>query len=398
MFVKAMPNVSSKFIDDHAVLTLLRAWRMEVTKADFSSEEMQTFAGSQTYREGQGGKPKGRKVPKDICYTFDEVGFKRFVKEPPQHGYLPTADGTMPNATKLVLFAKKIEKEYPKQCYVEWGQVPFFSNGEEGFERLKSLFPVKMVIGENLFERLKNRVLDCNEASTIKLLTDKNYQAAKKVRFHSIATNVKMYGLQIDTKEFENKSNKPTLICLSFFKEAYNKHAHVGLVNGKSGPVQQIYLPTPGFPPIVGNTVILKTDRKPAVILAVFPNHHYEIRPVISGASGARFPCELSELVAAPLPLGTLLAPTAPKRMHSNSAAGTPSTVEKRPRTGSVEVEVEDMDAELEQIMETDVDDLMLLSRKQPDLRVTEYRSPAFATSPRRPARSSEFFRNARWP
>jgi hypothetical protein len=390
-----MPNVCSKVNDDVA-LTLwwictkgIPTWRQQVTKDHFSSKEIKTLAGSQTYEKLPGGrKPDTSKLVKKIReYTSDDCGFKIFF-DPVQRGYLLTA-------MKLFLFAKKHEKEYLKQCYVEWGQVPFFCNGP---------FIVKMVIDENLVEKLKNLLLDCNEASIIKLLKehDYNFQAAKKVQFKSLTQMLKKYGIQTNKKP--NESNKTTLVCFSFFKEVWNEHAHVGLRGAGAGPVQQIfrsYFPTAG---------------------------------------------------AAHLPLATLVAPTTPKRKCTYSAActartptGTPPTVQKRPRTGTVQVEVEEekrvapihdvqhadimgmqiaisgsafdsqdnpenevdfkpwkdpVDAELEQIMETDVDEMSwgdLSSKNEmewPDLRrVTEYRSPTFATSPPRPPRSSEFFK-----
>ena len=257
-----MPNVySSVTLDDDAALILwwictkgIPTWRQQVTKDDFSSEEIKTFAGSQTYEKLPGGrKPDTNKLVKKIIeYTLDEGGFKKFV-DPVQRGYLPTARGYMPDAMKLVLFAKKHEKKYPKQCYVEWGQVPFFPNG---------LFIVKMVIGENLFEKLKNLLLDCNEASTIKLLKrwGYNFQVVKEKQFHSFTSKVKMYGFQTNKKP--NESNKPTLVCLSFFKEVYNAHAHVGLRGGKTGAVQQIYLPTAGAAPLPLDTLVAPTTPK----------------------------------------------------------------------------------------------------------------------------------------
>ena len=296
MFIEAMPDVysesqvaSSVTLDDHAALTLwwiftkgIPTWRLQVTEDDFSSEEIKTFAGSQTYEERKGGAPMGLKQPKEIYYTLDEGGFKKFV-DPVQRGYMLTA-------MKLFRFAKKHEKEYPKQCYVEWGQVPFFCNGP---------FIVKMVIGENLIEKLKNLLLDCNEASIIKLLKEHDYdvQAAKNVQFKSLTKMLKKYGIQTNKKP--NESNTTTLSCFSFFQEVWNEHAHVGLCGAGAGPVQQIFRPYGG---------------------------------------------------AAPFPLATLVAPTTPKRKRTDSAAscpartpaGTPPTVQKRPGTGVVQVEVEE--------------------------------------------------------
>jgi hypothetical protein len=340
--IKVMPNVCSKLqvglsvaLDDDTALTLwwmcttgIPTWRQQVTKDDFSSEEIKTFAGSQTYEKLAGGRPKSEtsKKVKEVYYTLDHGGFRKFF-DPPQRGYLLTA-------MKLFLFAKKHEKEYPKQCYVEWGQVPFFCNGP---------FIVKMVIGENLVEKLKNLLLDCNEASIIKLLKEHDYdfQAAKKVQFKSLTQMLKKYGIQTNKKP--NKSNKSTLVCFSFFKEVWNEHAHVGLRGGGAGGVQQIFRPDGG---------------------------------------------------AAPLPLATLVAPTTPKRKSTCSAVSCPARTPKRPR-GIVQVEVEEekvapiYDGEHANIVDMQITSAFDSPENDEAFML---RSQAFATSPPRPPHSSKLF------
>jgi hypothetical protein len=265
----------------------------QISPHTFSIEELKNFAGSQTYEPRPGGRNAGTTEPKKIYYTVDDRGFKKS-DDPVQVGYLPAA-------IKMFNFARMHEEEFPKQCYVEWGTVPFF--GED--------FIVKMVIHENLVEKLLNVMITPPPPKEYHMLKG-NKASSKEVQFVSLTKQLKKYGYQKNQQTFDPSgqaikcgifladSNNTTLLCFSFFKEVWNGQAYRGLRGAGTGPVEQILYDPLSCVPTAG---------------------------------------------AAP----ALVPPTTPKRKWTRSTAscstsapvGTPPTVQKRPRTGIRQVEVE---------------------------------------------------------
>ena len=247
---QSMPNVYPYFQVD------------QISPHVFSIEELKNFAGSQTYEPRAGGrKPDTTKPVKKIYYTVDDRGFKKF-DDPVQVGYLRAAK-------KLFNFAKMHEEEFPKQCYVEWGTVPFF--GED--------FIVKMVIHESLVEKLLNVTITPPPPKEHQML-HVNKASSKEIQFDSLTKLLKKYGFQTNKQTFDpsgqaikcgiflaNSSNT-TLFCFSFLKEVWNGQAYRGLRGAGTGPVEQILydplscVPTAGASPMSPVVRVVPTTPK----------------------------------------------------------------------------------------------------------------------------------------